>query len=91
MNVFAKFDEIPSMTLQDIKETKRYGHTFICSDGRTDGRTDNVKTVYPPTNTVCGWYKNMYVGTKYQVYALLSMWYPIKRLANRDSSNQYLE
>ena len=45
----AKFDEIPSMILQDIKETKRYGHT----DGRTDGRTDNVKTVYPPTNTVC--------------------------------------
>ena len=26
MNVFAKFDEIPSMILQDIKETKRYGH-----------------------------------------------------------------
>ena len=22
--------------------------------GRTDGRMDNVKTVYPPTNTVCG-------------------------------------
>ena len=34
MNVFAKFDEIPSMTLQDIKETKRYGHTFVRSDGR---------------------------------------------------------
>ena len=46
MNVFAKFDEIPSMILQDIKETKRYGHTH--------GRTDNVKTVYLPTNTVCG-------------------------------------
>ena len=39
MNVFAKFDEIPSMILQDIKETKRYGHTdgrsFVRSDGRT--------------------------------------------------------
>ena len=46
MNVFAKFDEIPSKTLQDIKETKRHGHKFV--------RTDNVKTVYPPTNTVCG-------------------------------------
>ena len=33
MKVFAKFDEIPSMTLQDIKETKRYGHTFVCSLG----------------------------------------------------------
>ena len=45
MNKYARFDEIPSMTLQDIKETKCYG--------QTDGRTDNVKTVYPPTNTVC--------------------------------------
>ena len=44
------------MILQDIKETKRYGHTFGRSDVRTDGRTDNVKTVYPPTNTVCGGY-----------------------------------
>ena len=39
MNMFARFNENPAMTLQDIKETKRYG--------RTDGRTDNVKTVYP--------------------------------------------
>ena len=45
MNVYARFDEIPSITLKDIKKTKRYG--------RTDGRTDNVKTVYAPTNTVC--------------------------------------
>ena len=36
MNMFARFDENPAMTLQDIKETKRYG------------RTHNVKTVYPP-------------------------------------------
>ena len=50
MNVFAKFDEILSMILQDIKETKRYGHTV----GRTDGLSDNVKTVYPPTNTAGG-------------------------------------
>ena len=57
MNVFAKFDDIPSMTLQDIKETKRYGHTFVRSFVRSDGRTD-VKTVYPPTNTVCGGYKD---------------------------------
>ena len=56
MNVFAKFDEIPSMTLQDIKETKRYGHTFVRLFVRSFGRTDNVKTVYPPTNTVCGGY-----------------------------------
>ena len=48
MNVFAKFDEILSMILQDIKETKRYGHMV--------GHSDNVKTVYPPTNIVCGGY-----------------------------------
>ena len=54
MNVFAKFDEIPSMILQDIKETKHYGRTV----GLSDVRTDNVKTVYPPTNTVCGGYNN---------------------------------
>ena len=37
--MFARFDENPAMTLRVIKETKRYG--------RTDGRTDNVKTVFP--------------------------------------------
>ena len=57
MNVFAKFDEIPSMILQDIKETKRYGHKNV-SDTRSVGRSDNVKTVYPPTNTVYGGYNN---------------------------------
>ena len=45
MNMFARFDENPAMTLQDIKETKRYG--------RTDGRTD-VKTVYPPQTKFAG-------------------------------------
>ena len=35
MNMFARFNENPAMTLQDIKETKHYG------------QTDNVKTVYP--------------------------------------------
>ena len=37
MNMFARFNENPAMTLQDIKETKRYGRT----DGRTDGRKPN--------------------------------------------------
>ena len=46
MNMFAKFDENPAMTLQDIKETKRYG--------RTHGRTDNLKTVYPPQTKFAG-------------------------------------
>ena len=39
-NMFASFDENPTMTLQDIKEIKHYG--------RTHGRTDNVKTVNQP-------------------------------------------
>ena len=50
--MFAKLDEIPSMILQDIKETKRYGHTFGRSVGRSDGQREN--SIYPPTNTVCG-------------------------------------
>ena len=36
MNMFARFDENPAMTLRVIKATKRYGRT----DARTDGRTD---------------------------------------------------
>ena len=67
MNVFAKFDKIPSMILEVIKETKRYGHTFGRTVVRSFGRSDNVKTVYPPTNTVCGGYKNShihYLGVK---------------------------
>ena len=48
MNMFARFDENPAMTLRVIKETKRYG--------RTHGRTDNVKTVYTLKNKVCGGY-----------------------------------
>ena len=51
MNMFARFDENPVMTLRVIKETKRYGRTdgrtHGRTDGRTDARTDNVKTVYP--------------------------------------------
>ena len=37
MNMFARFDENPAMTLQDIKETKRYGRT----DARTDRQHEN--------------------------------------------------
>ena len=50
MNMFARFDENPAMTLQNIKETKRYGRT----DARTHGRMDNVKTVYPPQTKFAG-------------------------------------
>ena len=41
--MFARFDEIPAITLQDFKETKHYG------------RTDAQKTVSsPPQQTLCG-------------------------------------
>ena len=50
MNVFAKFDEIPSMILQDIKETKRYGRTVGQSFGRSDGRSDGQRESSIPSN-----------------------------------------
>ena len=50
MNMFARFDENPAMTLQDIKETKRYGWT----DPHMDARMDDVKTVYPPQTKFAG-------------------------------------
>ena len=43
MHVFGKFDEIPSMILQDIKETKCYGHTFGRTDGLNDGQADGQR------------------------------------------------
>ena len=39
MIVFARFDKIPSMTLRDIKETKRYGRNYARP------RSDTVKKV----------------------------------------------
>ena len=58
MNMFARFDENPAMTLRVIKETKRYG--------RTDGQRENS---IPPTNKVCGGYKNS--STKSHCISLL--------------------
>ena len=55
MNMFARFDENPAMTLQDIKKTKRYGQT----DGRTHthARTHvQRENSIPTTNKVCGGY-----------------------------------
>ena len=53
MDMFARFNEDPAMTLQDIKETKCYGRT----DGRTDGQCENS---IPPTNKVCGGYNKLF-------------------------------
>ena len=49
--MFARFDENPAMTLQNIKETKRYEWTHLRTDGRTHGQRENS---IPTTNTVCG-------------------------------------
>ena len=46
MNMFARFDENPAMTLQNIKETKRNGRT----DVRTDRQRENS---IPATDKVC--------------------------------------
>ena len=55
MNMFARFDENPAMTLEDIKETKRYGRT----DGRTHGSTHGQReNSIPTTNKVCGGYND---------------------------------
>ena len=35
INMVARFDENPVMTLQDIKETKRYGRTHIRTHAQT--------------------------------------------------------
>ena len=57
MNMFARFDENPAMTVRVIKETKRYGRTDRRTHGRTHGRTDGQReNSIPPTNKVCGGY-----------------------------------
>ena len=59
--MFARFDENPAITLQDIKKTKRYGRM----DGRTDARMHTHARTHgqrensiPTTNKVCGGYNN---------------------------------
>ena len=59
MNMFARFDENPAMTLRVIKETKRYGRTDGRKHGLTDARTDNVKTVYPLQTKFAGGMKTI--------------------------------
>ena len=72
--MFARFDENPAITLQDIKKTKRYGRTDGQTDGRTHGRTHarthgQRENSIPTTNKVCRGYNNSIIlehtcGTK---------------------------
>ena len=59
MNMFARFDENPAKTLQDIKESKRYGQTEARTHAHMDARTDNVKTVYPTQTKFAGGIKTV--------------------------------
>ena len=42
--MFARFDENPAMTLQDIKETKRYGRTHARTYEHTHGQREKQYT-----------------------------------------------
>ena len=52
MYMFVRFDEKLAMTLQDIKETKRYGRTHALTEEQRENRI-------PTTNNVCGGYKDL--------------------------------
>ena len=56
--MFARFDEIPSMALQDIKETKHYRRMDECKHTQCE---DSI----PSTNTVCRGYKDK-IASMYQ-------------------------
>ena len=56
MNMFARFDENPAMTLRVIYGNKAL-RTDEWTDGHTDARTDGQReNSIPPTNKVCGGY-----------------------------------
>ena len=57
MNMFARFYENPAMTLQDIKETKRYGRTQGRTHARSNGQRENS---IPTINKVCRGYNNKF-------------------------------
>ena len=56
MNLFASINENPAMSLQDIKETKRYALTQGRTDGRMHGQRENS---IPLTNKVCEGYNKL--------------------------------
>ena len=75
--MFARFDENPAMTLEDIKETKRYGRT----DGRTHGRTHGQReNSIPTTNKVCGGYNNLKYLHSLLTRYILQKFFPRKML-----------
>ena len=73
MNMFARFDEIPVMTLQDIKE-------IIFTEGHTDRCTDRqCENIITSTNKVCGGIiKSCYWGGGFNVK--MTCWRLVRQL-----------
>ena len=63
--MFARFDENPAITLQDIKNKKT-----LRTDGRTHARTHGQReNSIPTTNKVCGGYKKKTLRTDANTHA----------------------
>ena len=79
--MFARFDKNPAMTLQVIKETKRYGRTDGRTDARTHGQTDGQReNSIPPTNKVCGGYNKK----------IFMFWVKGLKIFNREGTHVFL-
>ena len=76
MNFFAKFDEIPSKTLQDIKETKCHGHTFVRSDGQRENSIPSHKHSLRGGGGGGGGYNDIIMETdrKYEYYNMIGFY-----------------
>ena len=61
--MFARFDENPAMTLQDIKKKKTLW-TDVRTDAHTDAHTHRRENSIPTTNKVCGGYKHARTHTR---------------------------
>ena len=66
MNMFARFDENSAISLEDIKETKRYGRTDARTNGHTDGQCENSLLT---TNKVWGGGYNNVIHSKLKLYS----------------------
>ena len=79
MNMFARFDENPAMTLwvinmhiwtclQCLMKIQQWLFELLRKQSVTDGRTDGQhENSIPPTNKVCGGYNYWYVNTRKRV------------------------
>ena len=68
-----KFHEIPSMGLQDIKETNRYGRMHGRTHGRTDGRTDELPVLSVSlAKFLYHYHRNIYTRTALSDFECLS-------------------